>query len=185
MHDLFEPGSEAGKIVVLAGLLPDILGPRGDAGQFLDQAGRHLHGPVARPADLTQVDGLVAGRILDEIRPGQAADQIAETRRGDFLMGELGNQGHLIGPMRRALGRHVGALVPAEQAADRVEQAIFLEVGEQFIVGLHRDGPFTTGLPFVACRLALNASRIVSEMSVRFISRFISFSEGKPVSGDG
>ena len=112
--DAFELGKEIGKAVVTAGLGPNLLGLRGDAGQLLDQACRQLDRAVVVAADVVDVGGRLGVRLLDQLGAFEVGEQLADARRGQHLMAEARQQGHLLRPMGRALLGHAGPLVPAQ-----------------------------------------------------------------------
>lgn len=131
--DLFEPGGERGKIVLGAGFLPNVLRSRRRAGDLFDEAGGHLHSAIVRAANLTDVDRLIGV----ELRFLQFAEKFAKAWRRQLFVRYLCEERHLIGAKRGALGRHVRAFVPTEDAGGGIEEAFVAVQGDERFVRGH------------------------------------------------
>ena len=134
--DRFEPGEEAGEVA---------RGPRGDPlplrhrrgpGQLLDERPRELGGSVEIATPFAEVCPLhrpeVARswprRVLDR------GEEVAERGVGGPLVGQPGEQGHLIAPIDRPPSGQIGLLVPGEDARTGRQERPLAGAADELVV---------------------------------------------------
>ena len=117
LNRFFQNGGVGGKIVLLPGQGPGMIGPRTVLGLFRHEPGRQLARPVIVAA------GPLHHRPLVLRQPGllrlQRGQPVPHLRPGEFTMMQVGQMAFLARPMLRAPGRQIDLLIPTEQAHGR------------------------------------------------------------------
>ena len=121
LEDPFQRGPEAGKIVVGASLLPNLVGVRGNLGELYHQLGGNFGGFfVGAPGHFDQAGVIRVGVHLGG-RGGQVSKQLAKLIGSTPFVGQAAKDGHLVAACFNAAWRHIALHIPVQNGSGAVQ----------------------------------------------------------------
>ena len=142
MGDLFERGQKGRNILVRAGLRPDALGGRGDAGQGLGQIGGDFGMAGIAAGDVAQLR--LGSGICYQPLGLRAVQPIADPRVGLAGVQHGFKRRHFLAALLGCGAGHHGFLIPAQTLHHQTQRLGLALMGHQFGIGLviaHRFPP--------------------------------------------